>query len=509
MAGNVANKTQCVSTFAPLGYTSDVNYFRTQPYAIKNVTHRERQVIPPNRVGQQVGDTVEYEIPKVVDYFGRLQHEVKFNGWSQAALNALAPGKTANGNDPQFIEGLGYRLIDNVTVNFTNKRLNSSQVPFWWTILLDAFCRDYAYNQYIGANQSVGAPNTGTVTGYTRHTQLVNGYTVLSEIETGFQHHSRENYVMISVLSSRIVVKVKLAPIQSIVQGFISGAITIGDAPQPWIPNGGCNLIVNAIHLNPNERKRELEDHDSGVFSLIRTFDTQTDVVPAGSTNFTIDLKFTGCYEVLFLIFKPTFQTLENGGYGNDPTSFFSADAANPISSVTALPNYGAPLAAVAISQSYTIPTYAFTGGSGNFISNTGYAMPSSWEFLFQNTPFFPKERCWINLTIDRQHHFPGMVKAPNAVLALLHSETFNHDNNAILGHLDYNTASKRQIKLYWETPGVTSSAAIAGLPAGYTSIVGSGTVAGAPDTMTITTVACGPDFMETVQGQIHSIFNN
>jgi hypothetical protein len=103
------------------------------------------------------------------------------------------------------------------------------------------------------------------------------------------------------------------------------------------------------------------------------------------------------------------------------------------------------------------------------------------------------------------------MIMAPNAVLALTHSETFQHDNNAILGLLDYNTASKRQVKFYW-TNGSYST--VAASPAPAAAIPGSGTIGAGPvvntvDTLSCITIACGPDFVETIKSAMHAVFNN
>ena len=504
MAGQIAIKTGNVGTFNALIHTSDVNYFTNQPYAIKNLTHRERQTVPPTRFGQQHGDTVEFDVPKTVDYLGRWQLETVHGPWA-------GPTPAANPVDPCFVEGAGYRLIENVTVNFTNKRLNSANVPYWWNILLHAFCRDTSYRQYIGDNY-IMSPSSTAIGRDVRNFNLVNGYTFLSELETGFQHHSRENYILISCLSSRLNVKVKLAPVSAIVAGF-SAAPT--NKPASWIPSNGINLILNSVHINPHERKRELHKHDRGVFNLIRVFDTQLDVFPVngllGVTSATIDLKFTGNHECLFFIFKPTFQLREDAGLGNDPTVFMPANNAKPESSVALRTPTGAGVYAT---TNYYVPTYSYNAGT--YVSCTAYAMPNEWEFLFQNTPFHPRERVWHNLTTDRQHHFPGMVVAPNGVLALTHSETFQHDNNAILGLLDYNTASKRQVKFYWTNGSYSSRDVTLNLadPVAL-PIPNSGTSAAGPnritsiDTLSCITIACGPDFVETIKSAMHAVFNN
>lgn len=497
MSGQLNIKTQNNGTFASLAHTSDVNYFTNQPYAIKNVTHRERQIVPPTRFGQQHGDIVDFDVPKTVDYLGRWQLEAVHSPWA-------APAPATQANDPAFIDGAGYRLIDNVTVHFTNKRLNSANVPYWWNILLHTFCRDTSYRTYIGENHGSERSTSGPVLQVTRNAWLTGGYTFLSELETGFQHHSRENYVLISCLSSRINIKVKLAPANAILCGF-SGPPT--NKPAAWIPSNGLNLILNSIHINPHERKRELHKHDRGVFNLIRVFDTQLDVFPnvsatQGVTSATIDLKFTGNHECLFFIFKPTNSLKEDATIGNDPCAFMPANNAEPRYSV----------ASTAANQ--YAPNYQH--GTVQYQSATAYAIPNEWEFLFQNTPFWPRERVWHNLTTDRQHHFPGMVVAPNGVLALTHSETFQHDSNAILGVLDYNTASKRQVKFYW-TNGARSTQAASPVPVvGPTVAVlpGSGAVGAGPavtqvDTLSCISIACGPDFVETIKSAMHAVFNN
>lgn len=509
MAGQIAIKTGNVGTFNALIHTSDVNYFTNQPYAIKNLTHRERQIVPPTRFGQQHGDTVEFDVPKTVDYLGRWQLETIHSAWA-------APAPRANAGDPCFIDGAGYRLIENVTVNFTNKRLNSANVPYWWNILLHGFCRDTSYRTFIGANHGIERTGTAAVAQSVRAGWLTDGYTFLSELETGFQHHSRENYVLISCLSSRLNIKVKLAPANAILAGFTG---TPNNKPSSWIPSNGINLILNAVHINPHERKRELHKHDRGVFNLIRVFDTQLDVFPVnnllGVQSATVDLKFTGNHECLFFIFKPTFQLLDDAREGNDPTVFMPSNNADPAYSVT-LP---ATVAGSYAPANYYVPRYTYSVATGTKTSATAYAMPNEWEFLFQNTPFHPRERTWHNLTTDRQHHFPGMIMAPNAVLALTHSETFQHDSNAILGLLDYNTASKRQVKFYW-TNGSYSSRGIdnnAITPNNADIIPGSGSTAGvlpnatvaSVDTLSCITIACGPDFVETIKSAMHAVFNN
>jgi len=513
MAGQIAIKTGNVGTFNALIHTSDVNYFTNQPYAIKNLTHRERQIVPPTRFGQQHGDTVEFDVPKTVDYLGRWQLETVHGPWA-------APAPSTDPTFPCFIDGAGYRLIENVTVNFTNKRLNSANVPYWWNILLHGFCRDVSYKTFIGANhggeRTPSLSAAGSVNQSVRNTWLVNGYTFLSELETGFQHHSRENYILISCLSSRLNIKVKLAPVSAIVAGFTG---VPSNKPASWIPSNGLNLILNAVHINPHERKRELHKHDRGVFNLIRVFDTQLDVFPnttsiLGLQSATIDLKFTGNHECVFFIFKPTFQLREDAREGNDPCVFMPADNADPAFSQT----LGTAPATSYATSNYYVPRYSYGAGPTTYTSATAYAIPNEWEFLFQNTPFHPRERIWHNLTTDRQHHFPGMIMAPNGVLALTHSETFQHDSNAILGLLDYNTASKRQVKFYW-TNGSYSARSITGpaaIPANASLIPGSGSGTGAVpnvinaiDTLSCITIACGPDFVETIKSAMHAVFNN
>jgi hypothetical protein len=434
---------------------------------------------------------VEFDVPKTVDYLGRWQLETVHGPWA-------VPAPTADPAHPCFVDGAGYRLIENVTVNFTNKRLNSANVPYWWNILLHGFCRDTSYRTFIGENHGHGQGGASVIQS-TRNTWLLTGYTFLSELETGFQHHSRENYILISCLSSRLNIKVKLAPVSAIVAGFTAAP---NNKPASWIPSNGLNLILNSVHINPHERKRELHKHDRGVFNLIRVFDTQVDVFNnstplLGVQSATIDLKFTGNHECLFFIFKPTYQLREDALTGNDPCVFMPANNAKPEFAVS-LP---------AGQANYYKP--AITAPAQN--SATAYAMPNEWEFLFQNTPFHPRERTWHNLTTDRQHHFPGMIMAPNAVLALTHSETFQHDNNAILGLLDYNTASKRQVKFYW-TNGSYST--VAASPAPAAAIPGSGTIGAGPvvntvDTLSCITIACGPDFVETIKSAMHAVFNN
>lgn len=507
MSGQIAIKTGHVGTLNALVHTSDVNYFTNQPYAIKNLTHRERQIVPPTRFGQQHGDTVEFDVPKTVDYLGRWQLETVHGAWANPAPNTSPL-------DPCFIDGAGYRLIENVTVHFTNKRLNSANVPYWWNILLHGFCRDISYKTFTGSNHGSNRTlntSVGGVIQSVRNQWLTTGYTFLSEIETGFQHHSRENYVLISCLSSRLNIKIKLAPVNAIVAGFTGAP---NNKPASWIPSNGINLILNSVHINPHERKRELHKHDRGVFNLIRVFDTQLDVfsntsATLGLQSATIDLKFTGNHECLFFIFKPTFQLREDAREGNDPAVFMPGDNADPAYSVSL------PAATAYLPANYYVPTYKYNAANP-LVSATGYAIPNEWEFLFQNTPFHPRERTWHNLTTDRQHHFPGMVMAPNGVLALTHSETFQHDNNAILGLLDYNTASKRQVKFYWTNGSYSTRAITTTVPPLAEIIPGSGTVVnGAPnvvtaiDTLSCITVACGPDFVETIKSAMHAVFNN
>lgn len=465
-----ACKLKSVSALVPLTATKDINYFSNKPYAVINVHHRDKTHITPMRAGAQPGDTVEFELPKVFDYFGRMHLQTKFNAWA-------APVPRLNANDPCFVEGAGYRLIDNVQINFTNKRITSSVVPYWWAILLNAFNRDISYRTFNAENQGT---NSGSQAN--RRNWLLNGYTFLSEIESGFQHHSRENYIMISVLSSRLNIKINLAPTGALVQGF-SGTPT--NQPNPWIANNGLTLVVESLHLNPHERKRELDRHEEGLFNLLRVFTTQTDVIPLGSTSYTLNLNMTGAYEVAFFIFKPTIQLSNTSLATNDPCLLMPADSVSP--QALALDAGAAP-------GSGFRPAYF--SNNATVSSQTDYYLPDEWEFKLQNNPIVNRERTWLNLTVDRQHHFPGCVTGPNGVVVLHMSETFQHDNNAILGHIDFNTASQRQAFFYWTLPGHVSSkdnATASGIDVN--------------GTLSIITIACGPDFAETIQGQMHAVF--
>lgn len=480
-----ACKLKSVSALVPLTATKDINYFTNKPYAVINVHHRDKQHITPTRTGLQPGDTVEFELPKTFDYYGRLQLQSSF-------LPYASPAPVVGGNvaDACFVDGAGRRLIENVTICFTNKRLTSSTVPYWWAVLLNKFCRDTSYRTYNRENHLENQTQTQ------RNQALTNGYTFTSEIESGYQHHSRENYVMISVLSSRLNIKIKLASKYALLQGF-SGDPT--GMPNPWIATNGLELIVNSLHLNPHERIGELDKHEEGIFNLIRVFTVQQDVIPAGSTSYTLDLKMTSAYEVIFFIFKPTHTLREPIGANraNDPVSVLDATGAHPRYWSTVNPT-----PAVAGSIGYSVPVYRLNNANVN--SSTAYSIPQEWEFRLQNNPIVNREKVWHNLTVDRSHHFPGSVEAPNGIICLHLSETFQHDNNAILGHMDFNTASQRQAMFYWTNGSVSSltNTNLAPFPTG--TLEASETV---NDTMTVITIACGPDFVETIQGQAHAVF--
>lgn len=484
-----ACKLKSVSALVPLTATKDINYFTNRPYAVINVHHRDKTFITPMRTGASPGGTVEFEVPKVVDYFGRIQLQTTFDPWT-------TPAPVTAAADPCFVEGAGFRLIDNIQVNYTNKRLTSSTVPYWWAVLLNMFNRDISYRAFNSENQGVSnnlASDTATGTQLTRNRWLLDGYTFLSEIESGYQHHSRENYVMISVLSSRLIFKITLAPTGALVQGFTG---TPSNQPAAWINNQ--QLIMNTIHLNPHERKRELDRHEEGIFNLIRVFTVQTDVIPAASTSYTLNLNMTSAYEVVFFIFKPTHQLAQTALSSNDPVVAMDAVAASPKYYRTINPQ-----PAVAGTIGYYTPSYVQNGAL--IASSTSYAMPTEWEFRLQNNPIVNRERTWLNLTVDRQHHFPGCVVGPNAILCLHLGETFQHDNNAILGHVDFNTASQRQAIFYW-TNG--SQAAITNTGAApFPTSPAPGAAGTAGDSLTCITIACGPDFIETIQGQAHAIF--
>ena len=476
-----SNKLKLGSTLVAMTATKDVNVLTNQPFSVINVLTKDKQIISPQILGVQNGGTVSFEWAKTCDYSQRLQLRTIYNRWA-------APAPAANVADTCFVEDAGTRLVEHVQINYTNKRLTSSSVPFLWSKLLRWFNKDMSYRVYTDAN------NLENASQIERHNALINGYTFFTELETGFQHDSRENLIMLSVLGSKIIVQVKLAAVGDLVAGFTAAP---NNVPAPWI--SAIHMMQNCYHINPNERLDELDNHEEGVYNMIRVFSIQQDVIPQNTgTRWDLELKFSGYHEIVFFIFQPTRFLAGNGAVTNDPCSVIGANAAHPENSVTVVNRW----------------TPSFRSNNVVVSGETSYNMPQLWEFKMQNNNVVYAEDVWHNLTYDRQHQFGPCqsFEAPNGIIILPFCETFKHNDNSILGHMDFQTATQRTATFYWRIdPGPGG-----GVPVGTT---GPTTPALAPNpgvnidpyasaTMTVTTIACGPDFVESVGGGIHAIFN-
>jgi len=472
-------KLKSVSALTAMTATKDVNIFTNQAYSVANVHTKDKQILSAQILNKQPRDTIQFEFPKNLDYSQRLQLRTKFLPHVASPPVPIVGGNAA---DVCFVEDAGSRLLEHVQLNYTNKRLTSSTVPYWWSKFLRMFNKDIAYRTYTQEN------NLENASQIERHNALINGYTFYSEVETGMQHDSRENMLMLSVLASKLILQIKTAAPEDILAGF-SGAPT--SLPSPWVES--FQLIQNSYHINPGERLDELDNHEEGVYNLIRVFSVQTDVIPrTTTTRWDLELKFSGYYEIILFIFQPTCFLAGSAAVTNDPCSVIGANAASPENSVTVV-NRWVP--------SFRKNNVVVTG-------ETAYNMPQQWGFKMQNADIVFVEDVWHNLTYDRQHHFgPSQaLEAPNGIIILPFCETFKHNDNSILGHMDFQTASQRTASFYWRIdPGVGGAGTT-----GPTSPAATGSSVDlySAATMTVTTIACGPDFLEAVGGGIHAIFN-
>jgi hypothetical protein len=267
--------------------TSDYNHFSNQAYGVINVHNREYLEQDPQRPVTAFNTVASFEIDKNHDYT------------QLSSLKIVTGPATFNGGAAQtvqqFVDGVGYRMLEDVKVSLTNNRLNSVTMPYLWYRIKDLmYYRDetrFKKRENYLADQASAALIAA----------LGAGHTFLLDLDCGYLHESNETMLMISALAARIKYEIRLASHENIVNVGAAAAIAT-------LPITECKLLQDCIHINPSEREAELEryDSDSGLFTLIHKFEVQEEALTSqlGGT-ITIPITLTGTYECLFIILRP------------------------------------------------------------------------------------------------------------------------------------------------------------------------------------------------------------
>lgn len=394
MSGTLQIKIRSVGAQTPLNYTTGFNQFSNQAYAVANVAHRDYFDLQPLRTVTSFGNTVEYDMPRDHDY------------WPNCTTMILACNQATTNTaftDERWVEGAGYRIVENVKLSLTSTRLNSVTIPFEWQKIRDMIFEDDRLQNLKGQNYLVNQS-----AGY-RQQQLQNAaQTFKIDIETGYDH-SRECLTMVSTLSNPIRVAVQLAKAEEVIQ------VTGGT---PAISN--LTTLINsitfrhwAIHITMQERNAELSRYDSkdGLFTLIDRFEVYDVTIPAATNNMAIQLSsLTNTYEGMILIFRGIDQITQN--FNQDPLF-------------------------------WTGPSFTYTGTSGTITNN----MPDEFDFKIGSALMFPRMDVQYNVTEYRRHFFPYSTGGDYTPILLFTEDPIVH--NAVLGTLDFNTGA-RTLDLYW-----------------------------------------------------------
>lgn len=401
MSGTLQIKIRSVGAQTPLNYTTNFNQFSNQPYAVANVFHRDYYDIQPSRSISAFGNLVEYDIPRDHDY------------WPNCTTMLITCNQATSSSaftDERWVEGAGYRMIENVKLAISSARLNSVVIPFEWQKIKDMIFNDDRLqnlkNENYLANRSAA---------YRQARFQTAGHVFKIDLETGYDH-SRECLTMICTLSNPLRVSVQLAKAEELIQ--VTGGVTTVSNLTTIINNIVFRHWV--IHITMEERDTELNRTDSkdGLFTLIDRFETFDVTIPANTTTQSIQLSaLNNTYEGMALIFRAVPQITDN--YIQDPVF-------------------------------WTGPSFVFGGNTYNF--------PDSFDFKIGSATMFPRMDTQYNVTEYRRHFFPFSAGGDWTPLLLWSEDPLVH--NAVLGTLDFNTGS-RTLNLYWEGSNVSSTTSI------------------------------------------------
>lgn len=378
--------------------TSDYNHFSNQAYGVINVHNREYLEQDPQRPVTAFNTVASFEIDKNHDYT------------QLSSLKIVTGPATFNGGAAQtvqqFVDGVGYRMLEDVKVSLTNNRLNSVTMPYLWYRIKDLmYYRDetrFKKRENYLADQASAALIAA----------LGAGHTFLLDLDCGYLHESNETMLMISALAARIKYEIRLASHENIVNVGAAAAIAT-------LPITECKLLQDCIHINPSEREAELEryDSDSGLFTLIHKFEVQEEALTSqlGGT-ITIPITLTGTYECLFIILRP--YSLNDGTSTIKDPMFWSG------------------------------PTQTTTAGTINW--------PDSFDIVTTNgAQVFAKQSVLFNRTQYRKKFFDHAYGGDWTLVA-----NFSDDplaENAVMGMYDFNVHGSRTLRLFY--PGATGTA--------------------------------------------------
>lgn len=389
------------STIA-LNATTGLNFFSNEAHGVINVFHRDLLRIPATKDSAKFGQVVTFEIDKTHDYWD----------YNQLELVTSAATFTVPQTVEQYVDGAGYRMMDNVKITLTNNQLNSYTVPYLWNRLKDLLY--YTDETRFKKRENYLADQTALFL----RSKLASGHTFIVDIDAGWHMESKECLMMTSACSARVKIEIKLARPEEIIDlnGVAASNVTnITDLIS------SVTLLHPCLHINADEREVELNKRDEpdGIFTLIHKFEVQEQDIPIGRTGaYNLPITLTGTYTQMLLVFRPTAYL--DTDYAQDPIY-------------------------------WTGPSMTVSGG------NVCY-MPDELSVSVTNgtTAIAPRMSTQYNRTELRKRLYPNAYGGDWTLLVPFSEDPFAL--NAILGTYDFNVFGSRTLNLYWNNGAVTSS---------------------------------------------------
>lgn len=413
MSGTRSLKIRSVGAQGPLTATADQNAFANEPHAVAGICHREYQLLDAVRVPTQFGQVVEYEIPKDHDY-----HASK----TQMFLTTAPATFTVPQVDEQFVEGVGYRMIELIELKLTNTQLCSAQTPYERTKINDLSFTDdrlvrLKEDNYL-INKTVAALKAALAAGKLFTIDLFWGQSLG---DTG-------RYLMVSALANNVKLKVTLAALNNIVQSKTANGANISNQSTLISAISFCH---EAIHVPETERQRELMRYDTsdGLFTLVEHLETFDELIPINTgVSYSVNLdQLTGTYEWLAIIFR----------------------ANNQVN----LPWHGDPVF-------WTGPQFTFDNNAGG---TDTFNFPDDIEFTIgANNPIFRRMSVNYNRTQYRHRIFPRSGGGDWTLY--IHFSEFVYEDpayNAVNGCVDFSVASGKKLNLYWNSGQKSSTTGV------------------------------------------------
>lgn len=436
MSGNYQLKLRTVGAQAPLGYGTGLNMFANRAHAVTNVCHREYLPVEPLRQVTAFGQKVEYDFNKDHDYHYKTQMILVTNAATFSVPQV----------NEQFVEGAGYRMIENIQLLYNSNRLNCSIIPWEWQKLQDMIYEDDRLQKLKEDNYLLNK------TVAQLRAALANGYTFTIDLYWGTPY-SRGLFFMTSSMSARPRMSIQLATQDQIIQDRTSNGANISNLGTLI---RSIQFNHNCIHVLPSAREEEMARYNTidGVFSLVDHFDVLDTYVPAGTTGtYPIQLNtLTGTYDQIWIICRARVQM--DVPWHTDPTFWTGKQ---------------------------------FTYDDGTGAGTDTFNWPDRFDLQFGTNHFTFNTQTWeYNTRQYRRIWFP-FSQGGDATMCILFTED-PLAKNALLGSLDFNVSGSKVLTFYWDN-GTQSSPDV---PTGI---------------MHVRVIAHGPEYLQKNKGAAGLVF--